>query len=272
MTRRNHLITKTRLVNSVYSRTLYKFVNDGYRMPGDTWRAVRSVFQVHNETCNLWSHVVGFWIMYYLLIYTVLNYRGPAVDFMLLVVFCVAAMFCMACSVLYHTMAAAEYRVCCVCHALDWMGVAIFTGASNLLFVHVELGTIGSKLVVGLMTCVVAHTNYQSIVRDRYGVNTLLTICLGSTGLVCWLFNGKTSVEGVLRIYGSYGVGVLVKLLDVPDRFVSVWFVHAHVLFHVCTVIGAYYTWETYYDHFQGRVFRDAVHDVSAESAAPPRR
>ena len=36
-----------------------RYIHSGYRTGGGYYGALRSVFQRHNETCNIWTHLVG---------------------------------------------------------------------------------------------------------------------------------------------------------------------------------------------------------------------
>lgn len=55
--------TATRLASHhlVHSYARYPFVLSGYRAHDSTaWEALRSVWSWHNETINIWTHLLGF--------------------------------------------------------------------------------------------------------------------------------------------------------------------------------------------------------------------
>eukprot|EP01102_Stenamoeba_stenopodia_P015677 TRINITY_DN536_c0_g1_i1.p1 TRINITY_DN536_c0_g1~~TRINITY_DN536_c0_g1_i1.p1 ORF type:complete len:512 (-),score=100.12 TRINITY_DN536_c0_g1_i1:310-1845(-) len=52
-----------------YLRELH--VWSGYRRPGQSWKdCLRSIFSLHNETLNAWTHLIGFALFVFLVIYT----------------------------------------------------------------------------------------------------------------------------------------------------------------------------------------------------------
>lgn len=65
----------------------------------------RSLFNcLHNESINVWSHVVGFILFFYLMVKTLL-YDIPllkTMDYMMFLMFFVTAQICFLCSSTYH--------------------------------------------------------------------------------------------------------------------------------------------------------------------------
>lgn len=247
-------IHKSRLQDTPYKSTLYPYVQRGYRMPGDAHRAARSILQIHNETCNIWSHIGGCALMSALIAYTIVAFDGPALDLVLLLFFLASAALCMFCSVVYHTMAAADYATCRFCHAVDCAGVGMLMGASHLLIANVECEAHWPKLAIGAITLAVAKSNFDSIVQDspwQQAWTNLVSVGFALVGLLIWSVHRKTPGADMANIYAPYAAGAIFKYLHFPDPFVPTrynWFIHGHTLFHVCVVVGAYSTWATYFD------------------------
>lgn len=52
-------------------------IKNGYRINYHTWSATAwSLFQCHNETVNVWSHFIGFWITLVFLCIVLCNYES----------------------------------------------------------------------------------------------------------------------------------------------------------------------------------------------------
>ena len=48
----------------------YEHISSGYRQQLTFYDALRSIFQLHNETRNVWTHLLGFLLFLYFLPYT----------------------------------------------------------------------------------------------------------------------------------------------------------------------------------------------------------
>ena len=56
-----------------------QFIKGGYRINYFTWRSTLwSLFQCHNETVNVWTHFIGFWMALVGLIFLFCTYETAA--------------------------------------------------------------------------------------------------------------------------------------------------------------------------------------------------
>ncbi|KAI7888849.1 hemolysin-III related-domain-containing protein [Mucor mucedo] len=113
-----------------------EYVLSGYRFYQSSHACLRSIFMLHNETLNIWSHLVGFIIMSGLSIYG-FNYKFPDASFndrTVFVTFCIAALKCLFCSSIYHTFICHSHRqVKSFTATLDYMGISFLITASVLV-------------------------------------------------------------------------------------------------------------------------------------------
>lgn len=135
---------------------------------------------IHNETANIWSHLLGFLFMSWLCIYgfnvrnteSILLYSSPPsqthfpnatwTDRTVLITFCVASLKCLFCSFVYHTFICHSHRqVKLFTATLDYMGIAFLITASVLVAEYYGF------------YC-------RPLMRNRYMMFTLL---LGSVGM-----------------------------------------------------------------------------------------
>ncbi|KAI9312945.1 hemolysin-III related-domain-containing protein [Dichotomocladium elegans] len=111
-----------------------EYVLSGYRFYETHRDCLKSIFMLHNETLNIWSHLIGF-IFFSCFSVFVFNHRFPEAstsDQLMFGTFCIAALKCLFCSSLYHTY---------VCHhkhktlaaTLDYIGIAFLIAASVLV-------------------------------------------------------------------------------------------------------------------------------------------
>ena len=139
-----------------------EWVRDGYRPMSNSIRAsFRSWFYLHNETVNIYSHLIPA-VVFLLGEYHVLQClagqypRVTSADLVAFSCFMLTATICFASSALYHTLMNHSYTVDRLCHRLDMAGIGIFIivyhanfGVANTL-IHVDsrLTEVASKISV----------------------------------------------------------------------------------------------------------------------------
>jgi adiponectin receptor len=113
------------------------YILRGYRFCKGYMDCVYSLVAVHNETCNIWIHLVGFFVMLALSFYhlpTTISWQDSTLmDKICLIVFLVAAMKCLVCSAVWHTFNGishlkAKQNFACV----DYTGITVLIAASIL--------------------------------------------------------------------------------------------------------------------------------------------
>ncbi|KAI8935903.1 hypothetical protein NX059_007415 [Plenodomus lindquistii] len=107
----------------------------GYRFSEGKWACVRSVVSIHNELINIWTHLIGLVMVLALAFYfypmsTNFSMSSKA-DIFIAAVFFFAAVKCLACSTIWHTMNSISHqtlleRFACV----DYTGISLLVAAS----------------------------------------------------------------------------------------------------------------------------------------------
>lgn len=119
-----------------------KWILHGYRpISGSTRASFRSWCYLHNETVNIYSHLIpavvflfGEW---YLLRYLAGKYsKIDSADFLAFSSFIITATTCYAFSALYHTLMNHSYAVDHFWHRLDMLGIGIFIVGDIILGVY----------------------------------------------------------------------------------------------------------------------------------------
>ncbi|XP_046566500.1 progestin and adipoQ receptor family member 3-like isoform X1 [Haliotis rubra] len=193
------------------------FVVEGYRVSLPFSLCLKSLFLWSNETINIWSHLLGFFIFLLLMLYdniiVIPSYRGTLSDHIVVTVGLLCYQFCMLCSTGFHVFCCHSARA-----SKRWLAVDL-TGIS-----------------VGIIGCYLPAVHYAfyclSIWRDIY----LIIITLLAVGTICvqlhpryfshaW-FYPRMAIYFFLAAYGviptihwvylSGGLGTKVVQLFVP--------------------------------------------------------
>ena len=110
-------------------------ITRGYRFSESKVDCVRSIFDVSNETVNIWTHVIGLFVVLAIAFHfypSSVNFsQSSGTDILFAAMFFFAACKCLVCSVLWHTMSSiAEQglmeRFACV----DYTGISLLIAAS----------------------------------------------------------------------------------------------------------------------------------------------
>ena len=146
---------------------------DGYRKPGRPWTYyAKSIFQVHNETANIWSHLLGaFYCIYrtYHCCYE-LDFIGDAMTWPIMA-FLVSATTCGICSAFAHLMHSKCDDAHYFCFLVDFLGISTFCHGSGqmsyLLGVSLPLSqAVGRWFLIFnavICTCVMASLSAELV-------------------------------------------------------------------------------------------------------------
>ncbi|KAI8969297.1 hemolysin-III related-domain-containing protein [Mycotypha africana] len=116
-----------------------QYVLSGYRFYRSSRECLKSLFKIHNETLNIWSHLLGFFFFSYLSIYAFkTNFpEASSRDIAIFSAFCISSLTCLLCSSIYHTF---------ICHSarhiksftatLDYIGITFLITASISIVIH----------------------------------------------------------------------------------------------------------------------------------------
>ncbi|KAK9701643.1 inc metabolism membrane protein, partial [Basidiobolus ranarum] len=113
-----------------------EYVTTGYRFLSSKAQCLLSVLQIHNQTANIWSHFIGFFLFSWLGFYTFQTHLldGSYFDKLVFFVFFAAAAKCLICSTLFHTFQCHSHINVMRCSAvLDYVGISLLITASVLV-------------------------------------------------------------------------------------------------------------------------------------------
>ncbi|XP_077999431.1 progestin and adipoQ receptor family member 3-like isoform X2 [Glandiceps talaboti] len=216
------------------------FILNGYRAHLPSSLCVKSLFVWSNETLNIWTHMVGFLIFFFLCIYDNLflipQYDGTKIDHLMYTVFLTCFMFCMLCSTGYHLFCCHSEHICKWWLSLDLAGISVgllgcYFPAVFYAFYCFEMWKIFYLVVVSclmLLTLVMQlHPRYLS---SRWAVRRLVLLCgvvgFGIVPVTHWIYlhggyNAPIVMEFLPKVAVMYILGILALTFyatKVPER------------------------------------------------------
>ncbi|EFJ24378.1 hypothetical protein SELMODRAFT_79950 [Selaginella moellendorffii] len=239
-----------------------------YRADWPLKHTLLSIFSVHNETLNIWTHLVGFAIFLALTIYAAVNDESIAAGVPVapaefarwpFFVFLLGAMTCLLTSSTSHLLSCHSRSVSSLMWRLDYAGIAVMIATSFYppiyyvfhcqplwQFVYlagITLFGIGAVFVT-VIPCL--HSPKFRIFR------TMLFVSMGLSGVIpgahavvqnwnmpmCFVVLGYE-----LAMVVFYLSGTLVYAARIPERWKPGFFDiagHSHQIFHVMVILGAY--------------------------------
>jgi len=103
-------------------------ITSGYRQPLGYTACLRSVFQIHNETVNIWTHLLGFAFFLWLLFDNCFRHQNHLRDKLDLVATCLQLLsyqVCMVNSAAFHTFLCHSKEAKATWHSADHCGILI---------------------------------------------------------------------------------------------------------------------------------------------------
>lgn len=220
------------------------YILNGY----STDTRAQCAFSVHNETLNIWTHIIGT-VLFALQLQRVLHARNTV-----LAGYAFAAIVMFACSAFSHATSAHKPAQHARALAADFFGIGLFVAMSQAAGVHYAFGCdtdaraaylMGIAVLFGISAGVSVRRNKAR--RWRWYA---LSVALGGVPLlhhVLALRSGEhESMRAVqhafARAVGYYALGFVFFVTRVPERFAPGVFdivAHSHQFWHLLVLCGA---------------------------------
>lgn len=115
-------------------------IDYGYRKVSSWWDAFVSLFKMHNETMNVWSHLIGFLCVIFAAVNLTYDYFSPFAvsftEFLVVESYFVSAAICMFLSTMFHLFGCISGNCFDVLLKLDLTGVALLITGSYIPAVY----------------------------------------------------------------------------------------------------------------------------------------
>ncbi|KAI7856247.1 hemolysin-III related-domain-containing protein [Circinella umbellata] len=235
------------------------YILSGYRPPSNNYiTCIKSIFKLHNESLNIWTHLFGLIIiLFYLVQEAIISFfhhqdiKKNTSD-ILLFVFYLGAISCLGCSCIYHTFACHSKNVSVTCNAIDYLGIICNNLGSWLFAFHYYfycepklqvLYSIFYLIICGLASIMLMIPQLQA---EKYmWMRTITFLSVGLSGLIA--IAHSTLLYGIDMIFALgfnkalimgffYVGGALVFGIRWPERAYpgkcDIWF-QSHTIFHI---------------------------------------
>ena len=256
-----------------------QYLKSNYRPPMySITGCVKSMFRLHTETLNIWTHLIGF-LFFTFLTFSVYIFRDyitqlfqdklviselPWDEQLILLFFFLGAVTCLFCSTAFHTLSNHSEHVYSIASKLDYSGIALLITGSSIPAYYYGFYCITISRNFHMITLSVLCTSclYVSF-RKKFGkpgyhkVRFAVFVSFGLYGVVpglqLWLMMGLEEpyyryLVGLIVMAILYLFGAALYVFRIPERFkpgaFDVW-AHSHQLFHVCVVAAALVHFDT---------------------------
>ncbi|TRY70895.1 hypothetical protein TCAL_04458 [Tigriopus californicus] len=227
----------------------------------------RSIFRIHTETGNIWTHLVGFILF---VIVTVVFYIKPLCDTcqldiqisekLIFACFFLGAIVCLACSTIFHTVCCHSEWASTIFSRLDYAGIAVLIVGSIIpwlyygFYCHMYTRWTYSIAiaVLGLLTVILTLWDRFNLPDFRV-YRAAVFVALGSVAVVPVvhhiILNGvqnaymEASVHCTIIMGALYLTGAVLYAARIPERFYpgkcDIWF-QSHQIFHILVIVAAF--------------------------------
>ncbi|XP_060582534.1 adiponectin receptor protein-like [Ruditapes philippinarum] len=240
-----------------------EFLHKGHRLPTNSFVACfKSVFRIHTETGNIWTHLLG---MIAFLGITAYFLSRPTIEIQwqekaVFSAFFMGAIMCLGFSWVFHTVFNHSQRIGKLFNKLDYCGIAFLTMGSFVPWLYYGFYCqMGIKIIYMVLTfslgtaCIVVSLwDKFSLPRFR-ALRAGVFIAFGLSGVIpaihivstvgFWDAVNKASLGWLVLMAFLYITGAIIYAVRIPERFFpgkfDIWF-QSHQIFHVFVLAAAF--------------------------------
>ncbi|KAI9252964.1 pPR-type GPCR protein [Phascolomyces articulosus] len=239
------------------------FITSGYRLPtGSYKKCIQSLFYLHNESVNIWSHLLGFFFFLGLGIHFLWEQPFDTLtmaDYIYFFSFILGAMTCLGFSSSFHCFSCHSESVAARWNRCDYAGIVTLTVGSFFPLLYygfhchpkIQIFYLVVITILGAMTTSVVLLKHFRTPAYRW-MRTGCFLALGLFGIVPTLHGvviyGFTNAADTIAFWNlvlmavSYVGGALIYACRVPERWLpgkfNIWGA-SHQIFHICVLIAA---------------------------------
>lgn len=232
---------------------------DGYRPQLRTWgQCLKSMFALHTETLNIWTHLIGaaIFMLLAVYVYAVNHDLMSAMDVFVFGLYFASIISCLLFSSMYHTFTCHSRELAQLCKRFDYCGISLlitgsFVSWTYYAFYSDPLSRTVYLTIVSLVGAAVAVVSLM----EKFGSSEFRS-CRAVTYLAFGISAGlpvihyyffapdyvAISLSSMLSFAGHYIAGAVIYALRIPEKFFPGKFdimFHSHQIFHVFVVVAA---------------------------------
>jgi len=235
------------------------YLHRGHRPPLPSfWLCFKSIFRLHTETGNIWTHGLGVIIFLFLAIYhnLTISENKQIIDRLMLCIYFCGAITCLLFSTVFHTCSCHSKEVLKFCSKLDYCGISIQIIGSMIPALyygfHDNRKMFLLYISIGIVLCVISIV---ISLWDKFGeprFRSLRAVVFLSFGLsniipgIHWFIVLESHLISSFVLFivqgALYVVGAILYANRIPERWFpgkfDYWF-QSHQIFHVLVVLAA---------------------------------
>ncbi|XP_054163976.1 progestin and adipoQ receptor-like protein 1 [Oppia nitens] len=252
-----------------------KYILTAYRPPYPSfWYCLKTVIRLHNETGNIFTHMIAFFIYCILFVHTMKchtfkNYKP--MDGFIICLYFVSSITCYGLSTLFHLFKCHSCKVFKFFAKLDYLGITLLMVSSNIVWIYYTFyNVLLPKIIHMSLISIVGISGIIVTLRDGFSDGNLQVI-RGVVFLIKGLFaiapivhfcshsqfNDPVISQSIIKalillllMAAIYISGVILYMTRIPERFLpgmfDLWF-HSHQLFHMCSIVAGICYYQSVY-------------------------
>lgn len=237
------------------------YLHNEHRPPLNSFiECCKSVFRLHTETVNIWTHLIGCFIFMALYIHVLLTEHYAWQDKLIFAVYFLGTIVCLGLSTAFHVVHCHSESIGKLFNKLDYCGITVLIMVSFVPWLYYAfycrvypiLIYLSSVLILG--TASIIMSLQEKFSRPAYRpIRTAVFTTFGLSGVVPamhYLYvefpQNKVALGtiGWLILMGSlYIAGALIYILRIPERIFpgkcDIFF-QSHQIFHVFVLVAAF--------------------------------
>ncbi|KAF7495333.1 Adiponectin receptor protein [Sarcoptes scabiei] len=238
-----------------------EFLHTGHRPPLPTfWECIKSIFRLHTETGNIWTHGLGSLLFVGLFIYefVTISAHKTAIDRLMLTIYFCGIILCLFFSFMFHTFSCyASPKVIKIFSKLDYCGISLqiigsMTPALYYGF-YEDFDMFKLYISFGVVLCIIsiAVSMWDKFGEPKYrSFRAMVFLCFGLSNVipgVHWyiiLDSRLLTAYYLFILQGAlYVIGSLLYANRIPERLFPGkcdYMFQSHQIFHVLVVLAAF--------------------------------
>ncbi|XP_024085807.1 progestin and adipoQ receptor-like protein 1 isoform X2 [Cimex lectularius] len=240
-----------------------EYVRHGYRHQIKSVVACfKTIFSRHNETGNIWTHLIGTLMFSVYLVGFAYQYLGiiPFLDYLAIMFFFVGAILCFFLSTLYHTLMCHSEALVNAFARLDYIGINILITCSHIPWIYYSFycrkrirNTYVATLLLSSVLIALCSLYDRFGEADSRGFRSGIFGCFAVFSIIpaihlvyldgLQLAYNQAALGWLMLMFSVYFVGATLYTSRFPERYRPGYFdifFQSHQLMHVCTVLGSY--------------------------------
>jgi len=259
--------------------TINKHIQTGYRSQANRLNCLISIFNIHNETINIWTHMMC--LIYYVYI-LIINYNNDII----LKLYEIVSIICFAMSTCYHTYMPISHKNYLLLLKLDLFSIILNIVTSNILIFYYWFWCyerirniymffsglyLGIGIIILLKIDIIKKYNCILAYYSIYNVGIIISYIH-----IYNLTNGD--VDKIIKYNFTkpmkyFLIGFIIYTTKIPERLFPRNFDiigNSHQLWHVFSSFGIYYFHEEIIKNIEYRRFDNCYYCLASNASVTP--